>query len=166
MYNRVFDGLQLAFFVVLQKMASMVEFQDFKLGQHMFPDTNDLQAFEEWLSSMDFPTPPLSPDPTDSTATNTTHLDTTDDIDVGETILQHMIESENVLFDSQSSNYGSEDSINVDIDPSVLLGGNPQALLQDCMWNSDVYEQGTRSATMESTHQLHHHLQTWRKETL
>lgn len=133
-------------------MASLVEFQDYKLNQQpIFPDPSDLQVLEDLLGGMELPTPPLSPDhdPTvpagNSCSTQLTcavqgqsqeKLDQTD-LDVGETILQQIMESENMLFDSQGT-YCSDTSDILDVDPSILT--NPQALLQDCMWNCDAYE--------------------------
>lgn len=114
-------------------MASLVEFQEFK--HSVFADTCDLQAFEDLLGGMELPTPPLSPDHAEGT--DSTQLSThPEDIDIGETILQQMMASEDVLFDSQGT-YGSDSSDGIDIESSLL---NPQALLQDCMWNCDAYE--------------------------
>ena len=122
-------------------MASLVEFQELKFNHHhVFPDTCDLQAFEDFLGGMDLPTPPLSPDHADETDSTQLTAQPEDDVDIGETILKQMISStDDLLFDSQGT-YGSEDSDTVDIDPSILACGNPQALLQDCMWNCDAYE--------------------------
>lgn len=134
-------------------MASLVEIQELKLHHqhHMFSDPSDLQVFEELLmGDMELPTPPLSPDHADSSTSNgsspveSTTLTTQEELDVGETILQQMMDSENLMFDSQSTCVSdvSDSSDILDVDPSVLvsLSGNPQALLQDCMWNCDAYE--------------------------
>ena len=48
-----------------------------------------------------------------------------------------MMDSENIFTDSQST-YCSDSSDILDIDPAILT--NPQALLQDCMWNCEAYE--------------------------
>ena len=124
-------------------MASLVEFQDFKLNQHqmtMFQDTSDLQAFEDLLGRMELPTPPLSPDHEENAAapaTNSSQLLSQSNLDIGETILQQMMASEDLIFDSQST-YGSDSSDIFETDPSILSSG--QALLQDCMWNGEAYE--------------------------
>ena len=119
-------------------MASSVDFQEFKLSHHaIFTDSSDLQAFEDFLGGMELPTPPLSPDHVDTP--NSSQLESPhSDLDIGETILQEMMASEDLIFDSQSS-YGSDSSDVIDMDPSILTE-NPQALLQDCMWNCDAYE--------------------------
>lgn len=123
-------------------MASLVEFQVNQ--QNLYPDTCDLQAFEDLLGRMELPTPPLSPDHTETTDSTQLTAQPEGNVDIGETILQQMMASasasEDVLFDSQGT-YGSDTSDVIDIDPSILVGGNPQALLQDdCMWNCDAYE--------------------------
>lgn len=118
--------------------SSLVEYQEFK--HHIFGDANDLQVFEELLGAMELPTPPLSPDHAE-TADSSQLADTTpEDLDVGESILQQMMaSSEDMPFDSQST-YASDSSEVIDVDPNVLLASNPQALLQDCMWNGEEYE--------------------------
>lgn len=129
-------------------MTSLMQFQEFKLNQQspIFSDSNDLQVFEDLLGGMELPTPPLSPDHADSNMTsegtvsdNTQLTKTHTDLDVGETILQQMMVSEDLYFDSQET-YGSDSSDVLDIDSSVLLCANPQPIIQDRMWNSDDYE--------------------------
>ena len=119
-------------------MASLVEFQEFKLT----PVFSDLQAFGDILGSMELPTPPLSPDHAEATDSTQLSAQPQGDLDIGETILQQMMDSEDVLFDSQGLMYGSNSMDTIDVDPSILGGGNPpQAfLVQDCMWNCDAYE--------------------------
>lgn len=116
-----------------------MEFQDFKLNQHLFVDSSELQVLEDLLGGMELPTPPLSPDHTKTTDSSQLTETTQSDLDVGESILQQIASSaEDLLFDSQGT-YGSDSSSDIlDIDPSIL--SNPHALLQDCMWNCDAYE--------------------------
>lgn len=121
---------------------ALVEYPDFKTDfkHHIFVDSSKL--LEDLLGEL--PTPPLSPDHAEGA--DRSHLtDTTqEDLDVGESILQQMMaSSDDVPFNSQSS-YGSDSSEDIlNIDPNVLLAGNPQALLlqdQDCMWSCNSYE--------------------------
>lgn len=116
-------------------MASLVEYQELK--HQIFADPNDLQVFEELLGVIELPTPPLSPDHADAADSSQLTDTTPEDMDVGETILQQMIED--MPFDSQSS-YGSDSSNVLDINLNAPPASNPQALLQDCMWNCDAYE--------------------------
>lgn len=127
-------------------LVEALEFQDFKLNQQTsFPDASDLQAFEscveDLLGGMELPTPPLSPDHAEEgpmAAADGTQLSSQQgELEVGESILQQILDPENMLFDSQST-YCSDSSEMLEVD-SVLLS-NQQGLLQDCMWNCDAYE--------------------------
>ena len=126
------------FLYVFYCRMALVEFQDFKLNQQpiIFADASELQVFEDLLGAMELPTPPLSPDHAEEAlSTDSSHQTEETELDVGETILEKMIDSENMVFDSQST-HCSEDML--DVDPMLL--SNPQALLQDCMWSCGDYE--------------------------
>lgn len=115
---------------------ALVESPDFK---HIFADTSEMQVFEALLGEL--PTPPLSPDHAEAGDRSQLTDTTQEELDVGESILQQMMESsEEMPFDSQGS-YGSDSSADdvLDIDPNILIASN-HALLQDCMWNCDAYE--------------------------
>jgi hypothetical protein len=128
----------LAILYLICRMASLALHPEFK--HHMFVDSSDIshiQALEDLLGEL--PTPPLSPDHADGMDRSQLSETTTQEVDVGESILHQMMASSEELlaFDSQTSSSSSEDLLN--IDPNILLS-SPQALLQDCMWNCDAYE--------------------------